>query len=396
VEQGASQSSYEQAARNLERLAGVEISPQHVCNLSDRVGRQLVAQREAGAVALARQEKVPQPHAEAPPVAVVMLDGGKVQTRHEPSAPGVQDPHWRTPRYACFQTLSAPTHDPQVDPHPEVPAKFLHQASVQRVSAELSRERAQGPAPGPNSQRPGQEQKPARPKRSRTRRCLVRTAVATLADLLGFTACVAQEAHLRRFAQAKRKACVADGEEANWTVCREVLQPDGFIPILDILHLLAHLYAGAQAAGGAARVRWERYKKWMTAAWSGQREQLVLALQNALARMGPAPPQPPPETSPREVLRRTLNYVLNNLEKMDYPRYRKLGLPISSAPVESLIKQFNRRVKGTEKFWCPSRAEALLAVRALLLSEDGRWQDFWARPRPLNRRAAPRPAVRAA
>ena len=143
-------------------------------------------------------------------------------------------------------------------------------------------------------------------------------------------------------------------------------------------------------------MRWERYKKWMTAAWSGQREQLVLALQNALARIGPAPPQPPRETSPREVLRRTLNYVLNNFEKMDYPRCRKLGLPISSAPVESLIKQFNRRVKGTEKFWCPSRGEALLAVRALLLSEDGRWQGFWARPRPLNRRGAPRPAVKAA
>ena len=75
-------------------------------------------------------------------------------------------------------------------------------------------------------------------------------------------------------------------------------------------------------------------------------------------------------------------YVENNLTRMDYPRYRKLGLPISSAPVESVIKQFNRRVKGTEKFWLKSGAEAVLQVRAAYLSQDGRVERLWARPRP--------------
>jgi len=36
---------------------------------------------------------------------------------------------------------------------------------------------------------------------------------------------------------------------------------------------------------------------------------------------------------------------------MDYPRYRRLGLPVTSAPMESLVKQINTRVKGTEIFW---------------------------------------------
>jgi hypothetical protein len=36
---------------------------------------------------------------------------------------------------------------------------------------------------------------------------------------------------------------------------------------------------------------------------------------------------------------------------MNDPEYRRLGLPISRAPVESVIKQLNRRVKGSEKFW---------------------------------------------
>ena len=41
--------------------------------------------------------------------------------------------------------------------------------------------------------------------------------------------------------------------------------------------------------------------------------------------------------------------------------------------VESLIKEINYRVKGTEKFWDnPEGAEAILQLRAAVLSDDGR------------------------
>jgi len=50
--------------------------------------------------------------------------------------------------------------------------------------------------------------------------------------------------------------------------------------------------------------------------------------------------------------------------------------------VESLIKQFNHRVKGTEKFWTESGAELVLQVRAAYLSVDDRARQFHAhRPR---------------
>ena len=62
----------------------------------------------------------------------------------------------------------------------------------------------------------------------------------------------------------------------------------------------------------------------------------------------------------------------NNRLRMDYARDRRLGLPVTSSLVESLIKQFNSRVKGTEKFWDVGGAESILQVRAALLSEDGR------------------------
>jgi hypothetical protein len=48
------------------------------------------------------------------------------------------------------------------------------------------------------------------------------------------------------------------------------------------------------------------------------------------------------------------------------------GHPICSGLVESLIKQINRRVKGTEKFWNPTSAETILQLRAAYLSEDER------------------------
>ena len=87
---------------------------------------------------------------------------------------------------------------------------------------------------------------------------------------------------------------------------------------------------------------------------------------------------PPPEgqevkpTDPYEVIRLTIGYLTNNQPRMDYPRYRREGLPTCSGLVESLVKQFNRRVKGTEKFWNPTQAETILQLRAAYLCEDDR------------------------
>ncbi len=90
------------------------------------------------------------------------------------------------------------------------------------------------------------------------------------------------------------------------------------------------------------------------------------------------------ENDPRKIIWGVLEYVEKNKDKLDYPRYRRDGLPISSAPVESLIQRVNRRVKGTEKFWTRAGLEAVLQVRAAHLSEDGRAEAHWAN-RPLGR-----------
>ena len=106
---------------------------------------------------------------------------------------------------------------------------------------------------------------------------------------------------------------------------------------------------------------------------------LLKALEEASGKLGLPPPNAP-ENDRRSMVARAATYVANNYDRIDYPRYRKMGLPYSSAPVESAIKQFCRRVKGSEKFWIEEGAEAALQVRAAYLSQDDRVERLWERP----------------
>ncbi|HOW73081.1 MAG TPA: hypothetical protein PKY77_20995 [Phycisphaerae bacterium] len=67
---------------------------------------------------------------------------------------------------------------------------------------------------------------------------------------------------------------------------------------------------------------------------------------------------------------------------MDYAQYCQAGLSITSTAVESLIRQFNKRVKGTEQFGIKVGAEAIPQVRAADLSEDDRTEQFHQHRRP--------------
>jgi hypothetical protein len=63
---------------------------------------------------------------------------------------------------------------------------------------------------------------------------------------------------------------------------------------------------------------------------------------------------------------------------------------VTSSLVESLVGEFNARVKGRKKHWNrPKGAEEILQVRAAVLSEDDRLaRHFAARPGSLYRRRA--------
>ena len=49
-------------------------------------------------------------------------------------------------------------------------------------------------------------------------------------------------------------------------------------------------------------------------------------------------------------LQRAWTYLTNHSDKLDDPRYRRIGLPTTSSLMESQVKEFNARVKGAKKF----------------------------------------------
>lgn len=80
-----------------------------------------------------------------------------------------------------------------------------------------------------------------------------------------------------------------------------------------------------------------------------------------------------------EVHRVELQYFRNHEQRMDYPRYRANGWQIGSGPVESGCKRVvSQRLKGAGMRWGERGSNAMCHLNALLLSEPGQWDGFWA------------------
>ena len=182
----------------------------------------------------------------------------------------------------------------------------------------------------------------------------------------------------RNFYAAGRRAFVADGQAYNWTIqarllpglragCR--LAARGLLPL-----------RRAQAVGAEGE-RLVVDLRWLRACWQGQVAAVLEHMATFQERLGRPPPgEDVPATDPRRVLAEALTYLRNNASRMDYPRYRRAGLPTTSSLVESLVGEFNARVKGKQKFWNrPAGAEAILHVRAVLLSDAIGWNRYFRR-----------------
>ena len=60
--------------------------------------------------------------------------------------------------------------------------------------------------------------------------------------------------------------------------------------------------------------------------------------------------------------------------RLQYPTFRKLGLPLGSGAIESSIRRIiNLRLKNNGMFWREEHAEEMLQVRAQVISK--RWDE---------------------
>jgi hypothetical protein len=386
VTAGARLHSFADAAFALQ-LAGVPISARHVQQLTQEVGTDLARARDAATEARRRRVLAPRVAA-APAVVAVEVDGGRLRTRASGHGPGVPAVEGKEDKVACLVTLTDVAQD--ADPCPQPPPSFVEPRRVQRLVRQMAGRCGDGDAPPadePASADDGPAGTPeAEPWSPRKR---VRTCVASLSDSRTFGPMLAAEAQSRNFYAASRRAFVADGQAYNWTIQRGYF-PD-FVPVVDLLHVVCYLFGAAQAVGVEGE-RWPLYVAWLRACWQGRVATVIDELAAAQERLGRPPPGETLEASDaRRVVAEALTYLRNNRSRMDYPRYRREGLPTTSSLVESLVGEVNARVKGRSKFWNrPEGAEAILQVRAALLSEDGRLERYFAdRPgNPYRRRVA--------
>jgi hypothetical protein len=376
-------------------LSGLSISARHVQQLTHEVGTDLACRRDEQAQQRRRRQLAPRV-AVTPEVVAVEVDGGRLRTRAAECGRGVHEAENKEDKIACLVTLTSTTHaeDPQAEP----PPSFVQPRRIQRLVRQMAGQ-AGDPcleadvAPGeqeaaeetdrPTASAGDPATEPWAPRR------LVRTCVASMVNSRSFGPLMAAEAQGRDFYAAPRRAFVADGQAYNWSIQRGYFAD--FVPIVDLLHVVCYLFQAAQAVAAESE-RWPLYLRWLRSCWQGQAAEVVAQMEGYQERVGPPPPgEELLATDPRRVLAEALSYLRNNAERMDYPRYRREGLPTTSSLAESLVGEFNARVKGKQKFWNrPAGAEAMLQVRAALLSEDGRLERYFAeRPgSPYRRRVA--------
>lgn len=353
--------SFSQAQTQLEKLGEIAMSDRHLSRLAQEAGEQLLGEQRERAECHARKE-LPVEVENAPELAVVEMDGGRIRTRREGEAAGTHQPAWRESKNALFQRMASETH--AEDPCPELPDFLRNRKHIRKLVLEMS-----GTADGVESPE-DEEPLPATAIRHQAPQRLMRTCLSSLDDSATFGTLMAAEAHRKGFYEAPRRAFVADGMKCNWTVHKRHFA--GFTPIVDLLHVVSYLYRAAVAIGESEDFGWGLCVDWTRACWQGRVADVIEELGEWLAEQPPLE-EALAETDPRKIVSSALTYLTNNVGRMDYPRYRREGLPLTSVLVESLIKEINYRVKGTEKFWNdPSGADAILALKSASLSDDQR------------------------
>lgn len=385
--------SYQTAAHILKVVGEISISGRHVNRLTQEIGTELKERRDQETEDYLHHRRA-EVTAEAPPIAVVALDGGRVQTRSPKNGPGVHEQGWKEDKVGCLLNLEGESFEE--DPHPQPPRCFLDAPQVdelvrqiqsqtgRRQENELPLLEALGlakPTSSPSEEVAGgeavQEQEGGKPDWPPVRcEAAPRSCVATMRECGSFGKMVAAQAWQRNFQGADRQALLGDGSAWIWNLHKKWFSE--MTPVTDFVHVLTYLYVTASVLSEDVNQRWQRYVQWMSQCWRGEVRSVLEELRGHQRVVG----LPPPEgeelaaTDPRVVLKTTLGYLENNQERMKYDEYRRSGLPVTSSMVESLIKEINYRVKGTEKFWNdPEGAEAILQIRAGLLSDDSRVND---------------------
>lgn len=325
----AASKSFDEAAKSLGLDWKTQWDGKQIQRWSEAFGQGMVRQRDGQGQAY-RQGHYPQGPANAPVLLVIGLDGGRYQGREKnPDT----DSRWREDK-------------------------------VVSISSYL-----------PGDGKDGPSAVKAVP--------LVTTHLATARDAAALGVLARVEAERRGYRQAQTVIGMGDG--GNWIdpLFDREFRLDA--RIIDWCHAGEHLWDCAKAVHGpqtpAAAAMAEKLEAWL---WDGKVQRVITELAEHSAKLGQPQSTDPPQ-HPRRILHQNVGYFTRHAEHMQYPKYRANGWPIGSGVTEAGVKQFNKRVKGTEQFWSEEGIEPILSLRAAWKSQDERWNRYWAnRPAYVN------------
>jgi hypothetical protein len=369
---GANNGSYPLASAAMLELAEIKLTPKQIRRMVSQVGQTRLAERDEAveqlqAMSLPKRRAGSQA-AEPPDVAVVSMDGGRYQRRDnfrgQPTG-DAKGKHWRETKVGCLLSMDSRVHVD--DPAPQFPDWLATSQAVAEL-AKIAENRAfdERPAPDDVSAAPSSEMLVYEPPE-----LLAREVLASGVDAESFGWQLETRAWQLGFPAAARQAFIADGLPVNWTL-RSKHFPRA-TAILDLMHALSYAWSAAAAVDAGAS-----YRQWAEWIWKGEVSQVIAALAAHQRRLGPPPDNPEPGDA-RQPVDRAVTYYTNNQERMDYPKYRRQGLPLTSSHIESTVKQINQRIKGSEKFWRRETGEAVLQLRADALSDSKPLTGFWRR-----------------
>lgn len=99
------------------------------------------------------------------------------------------------------------------------------------------------------------------------------------------------------------------------------------------------------------------------------------AILKALKGLGPSR-----KKAVQQALAEAVQYIGNNVHRMDYPYYLSQGWQIGSGPIESACKTVvGQRLKLAGMRWREYGTDNVCHLRALFKSDKGQWDAFWER-----------------
>jgi hypothetical protein len=375
-------SSFENASDNLRILAEVDISTSHIQRLTIRIAREFDQQDGECIAANWDKEWVTEHDSETKHVASISVDGGRAQIREENCGPGVHNPAWIETKVACFQILKS--LEQSVDPHPELPKIFQDKISLNNIvegvkGNKRNKDRDAGKVGDEkNNNSINNPHEKVEEKDSFRPEIISKYVFADIDNAESFGHSIYYKANQFKLSAAKRKAFLGDGDKKIWSIYEENFRADDWMPILDFVHATKYAFEAAKLSTNNENLCWAKYVEFAAHIWQGRTLTVIRRLDKTINEIEKNQKNNSEKSNDKiEPLKSIRSYFQNNLSRMNYPLYRKKGLPVCSCYVESLIKQFNIRIKSSEKFWNESSVKGIIKMKASLLSQDDSYQQFW-------------------